>query len=488
MEEKKKIIKLDWASSSVYPAYPLFDMPSNPGTTYVGISPFSMDGDPRNYLEEIRQCRHFYKYDPIASTVINRMCEMAITDIKNRRINCTDEEVLFFNAVAKKLNRLLEAICREYLVNGMAIPDVVVGKVMGSKLDPNLGRTRYYFPDKLWVRNPENIVLKKRPLDIQRDVFLKIPEEERFFIQNEGKYKDGTFDKEAYYNLVRQFPEYVELVKNGATLIPLPSVKPVARKTMSHEDYPQPFLVPALGSLKHKLQIKMMDYSIAKKALESIRQIKVGSDEFPVEEGDDIIVDLKNQIEVARRKNGGVENIYTLYTPHTVEIVWSYPPLDALLSDAKYSEPNADIFMALGFSRVLLVGESLRSNSGTSVATTIGPVSTLNEIRLSILEWVEKLYADLAEKNGFRAYPKPSFGPIPSADLVQLVQFAIEAAKQGIISKDTVAKMFNSDFESEHSQIDAEMSIDNIPTPVELNNPAAMNPQTNEISTATEEV
>lgn len=480
--ENNKVVKLARASIGTNP---YLDVPEHPGSSIVSYSSYANTVDASNYHDKIRQCRYFYHQDPIASTVVNRMCEMAITEVKNRRVDCTDEEVKFYNAVAKKLNRLLEAISREYLVNGMAIPDVVMGRVMGSKLDPNLGRTRYVFPDKMWVRNPENIVLKKRPLDIQRDVFLKVSEDERYFILTSGQYRDGTEDVNAYMNLERQFPQYVGMVREGKTLIPLPNVRPVVRKTMSHMEYPQPFLVPALNALKHKQQIKRMDYSIAAKAIESIQQFKVGNDEFPVEEGDDIIENLKQQVEVTRKQNGAFDTVYRLYTPHTVEIEWNLPPLDALLSDEKYSEPNADIFMALGFSRVLLVGESLRSNSGTNVATTIGPVSTLNEIRSAILEWVEGLYDILAEENGFKAYPKPSFGPIPSADMVQMVQFAIEASKQGIISKDTVAKMFNSDFESEHYQIDAEMSVDSIPTPVELSNPVAMSPDTNTAAVTT---
>jgi hypothetical protein len=36
---------------------------------------------PHTYREEVHQCRFFYRYDSIASTVINRMSDMSITPI-----------------------------------------------------------------------------------------------------------------------------------------------------------------------------------------------------------------------------------------------------------------------------------------------------------------------------------------------------------------------------------------------------------------------
>jgi hypothetical protein len=133
-----------------------------------------------------------------------------------------------------------------------------------------------------------------------------------------------------------------------------------------------------------------------------------------------------------------------------------YPPLDALMSDVKYNEPNNDVFLAMGFSRVLLVGEAFRSNSGQSLTTTLGPIATLNEMRDRMIEWVRALYVRLADINGFKNIPEPKFAPIVAADTVALVQFALEAGKMGVLSKNTIAQMFSSDFETESQQITAE--------------------------------
>lgn len=411
---------------------------------------------PSNYYQEIDQCRYFYRYDPIASTVINRMADMAISEIRNRRRRCSDEEVRYFDAVAKSLDSILQAAALEYLVTGMAVPEYTITRIMGSRIHPDLGRTRYAFPANVWIRNPDNIRLRRVPGTMNRAVYLKVPAEEVTFIVENGKLPDGTFDRETYALLEQQFPEYVAKIKSGQTEIKLEDAKPILRKPMSHMDFPQPFLVPALASLKHKLRIKQLDHSIASRAIEAIRLIKAGSDEFPVTEDDPQLNDLKAQMS-AQKSVMNNELIYSLFANHTVTIEWVYPPLDALLSDVKYNEPNADIFMAMGFSRTLLVGESLRSNAGGSISSTAGPVATLNELRRALLSWVTDLYKFLAEKNGFKTIPEPVFHPIAMGELAALAQFAIEASKIGVLSRDTVARIFNSDFETEYQQAEAEV-------------------------------
>lgn len=410
------------------------------------------------YLLELDQCRYFYKFDPIASSVINRMTELAITPVQNRYGTADKTERAYYKALARGLTEMLQLAAREFLVGGYALPSYTIERLMANRIDPSLGRNRLFIPGSYWVRNQEFIELKRSPISIDRRAYIKISPAERHFIMNNGEYPDGTKDTKAYESFARAFPEYVQAVKNSTDeLIPLQHAHVIMRKPMSYDDYPQPYLVPALGSLRHKLRIKQMDYSIATRALEAIRHIKVGNDEFPVEEGDTALDDLENKI--AARQGTSREIIYSLFTNHTVEVDWIYPPLDALLSDMKYSEPNSDIFLALGFSRTLLVGESLRSNASQNVSASLGPIATINEMREGLLKWIRIMYEDMAEQNGFRNIPTPYFRPISSADLSTLMAFAIEAAKMGSISQDTIANAFGTTYEFEKEQRENEDPI-----------------------------
>lgn len=430
-----------------------------PGTTPLAISKnYSanrMNGNPTCYDEELWQSRFFYRFDPTASTVINRMAELSAGTLKNKKNDCTDEEFYYFNALVDRIWKLLSACAVEYLVSGMAIPDYATTRIMGNKLDPRLSRKRYLVPDSMWVRNPENIILRRVPFGAERRVYLKIPSEESSFIINKGVYSDGTEDKELYDMLVKDFPEYVAAINLGKTQIPLDHVQPILRKPLPNADYPQPFLVPALAAMKHKLRIKEMDHSIATKALEAILHVKAGSDEFPITEEDTILDDLKNQMQ-ARSWNAADQLIYKFYTDHTVEMKYIYPDLEALLTPSKYDAVDGDIFMAMGFSRVLLVGESAKSNAGAGPQIILGPLSMLEEMRTRLLEWVTWLYAQLADLNNFIHIPDPFFEPLVSTDTTTLVGNAAQAVKLGAISRDTYAKLYGTDFETEHRQIQLE--------------------------------
>lgn len=421
-----------------------------------------LSSTPTNYQEELYQCRFFYRQDPTASTVLNRMAELSAGDIVNTRGSCTDEELQYFDSVAEIIEPIIKTAALQYLIAGMAIPDYATTKIMGSRLNPKLGRKRYVIPDRLWCRNPENIKLKRSPFGADRIVYLRIPPDEMSFITNKGVFPDGTEDKELYAKLVSEFPDYVAAILAGKSYIPLPNVRPIYRKLQPDADYPQPFLVPALSALKHKLKIKEMDHSIATRAIEAIQLVKAGNDEFPVTEDDTTLEDLRNQM-LAKSNDALKQLVYSLYTDHTIDISWVYPPMEALLSPNKYESIDADIYMAMGFSRMLLVGEQSKSNSGAGPSVILGPMAMLEELRCSILDWVDGLYEEMADLNGFTNIPDPEFEPLTNADSVTLVANAAQAYKNGIISKDLYARLFGSNFEQQNQQIEFEKSRDVLP-------------------------
>ena len=422
----------------------------------------------RSYHETIRIIRWFYENDPIAGTVINRMADMSITTLRNRKKTKTNAEEVdddvqaYFDALVQQLRPFIKLVALEFLVHGMAIPDYTTIKLRGDKISEKLGRKRYTTIDQIWVRNPEHIVLKKRPTGMQRQVFLKVPNDELAFIQNNGVRADGTKDIEAYEYLVANFPDYVFAVKNGQTLFPLDTARPILRKETSYNEYPTPYLQNALSALQHKAYLKSMDRSIASRAIEAIRQVRVGDKDFPADQGD---IDATEAMITQSSSTG--ERIFNLFTNHTVEIIWIFPPLEALLNEAKYAEPNSDIFLGLGFPRILTVGETAKSNAADNKIASIGPKASLDDLRDAIIEWLKRLYAELAEINSFNRVPDPYFSPISTTDVTALVQFAIQAQSSGSISKDTVAQLYGSDYETEAGQITTEQEM-GVLSPTEL--------------------
>jgi hypothetical protein len=413
------------------------------------------------YHELIRYCRYFFETDTIARTVINRMVDMSITELQNEFLSEMDQSVqLYYTAVAKKLQPYLEMVALEYLVNGLAVPEVVYTTTMLNRLDRSLGRKRVEIPSSVWVRNPSNLRLKRRPAGMERAVYLEIPPEDVTFIEQKGKRPDGTDDVEAYKELVRMYPDYVKAVLKGQRVFLLPTAFPIYGDLLSHADYPIPFLKNALKAMQHKEYLKLMDQTIVARSIELVRQVKVGSDTFPAT--DDDLATTKMALAEAAASG---DRVFNLFTNHTVDIRWILPPLDALLSDVKYVEPNAEIFLALGFPRVLTVGESLRSNSSDSRIASLGPLSRLNRMREKIIRWVEHVYQDLAERNGFADWPKPVFSPIQFQDMTALTQFAIQAQQAGAISKDVIAQMYGTTYQKELEKIQQESANDQQESP-----------------------
>jgi hypothetical protein len=403
------------------------------------------------YHDLITYCRHFYERDTIARTVINRMVNLAITRLRNRKTDQDATIVKFYDAVARKLQPFLKHMATEYFIHGMAVPGITYKQIMLNRLDPTLGRKRVEIPDSMWVRNPANIKLRKKPNGFERAVYIEIPPEEATFITSKGKRSDGTDDSAAFKELQRTSPAYVKAVLAGQRLFPIEE-KPLFADIVSYNDYPLPFLQNALRAMQHKEYLKLMDQTIVSRSIELLRQIKVGSDQFPATQ-DDIEATQRAITDAA----ASGDRVFNLFTNHTVEISWVLPPLDALLNEGKYAEPNADIFLALGFPRILTVGESLRSNSSDSRIASLGPTATLTELRERILQWIQWLYEDLATRNGFADWPDPYFSPIQFQDMTALTQFAIQAQQIGSISKDTIAQLYGSTYEEEQAKIKFEV-------------------------------
>lgn len=420
------------------------------------------------YHDLVKTSRWFYKFDPIAGTVLNRMADMAVTTIRNRKktklnADAVDDTIqAYYDALVKELRPIIKQMALEYLLHGLVVPAYSFTKKRGDLISEKLGRTRYTIPEQMWLRNPDNLELKRRPTGTERQIWLKIPKADIELVQNKGIRADGTEDKDAYRYLVENFPDYVAAIRKGQTKFLLEDVRAIMRKPNSFEDYPMPFLVNALSALQHKAYLKTLDKSIASRAIEMVRHIRVGDKDFPADDDDIDAV----RVQVDANSSSG-ERVFNFYTNHTVVMEWILPPLEALLNEAKYAEPNADIFLAMGFPRILTTGETLRSNSSDSKIASLGPKATLEDLRETIIKWLTELYRELADKNNFKRFPEPYFAPIATSDYTALVQFAVDAMKEGAISKDTIAQLYGSDFETEADQITTEQES-GVLSPAEL--------------------
>jgi len=407
---------------------------------------------PKDYHKLVKVCRFFYKHDPIAGTVINKMVDCAITPLENRKSKCTDEEYEVYNALSEMLQEFYRNVCLEYLLSGLVVPHYEWVRKKGSDLSPKLNsRRRIVVPDNIWFRDPATITIKNSPIPNKKYFYVEVDPDTIRFIKSKGKLKDGTFDKETYDELVKNYPEFVKAVQEltGNRLkVKLEDIRPILSKTLPEDAYPIPYMENALESLMHKRNMRKMDYSIASRVIAAIQLIKLGNDEYPCTDEEDF-VDIKNQMNY-RTLSGQSERIYQLFANHTLQIEWVYPDTAAMLNQEKYRSIEDDIISAFGFPRTLITGETLRSNvQGGSDFAAFSPIATMETIRDKLIDWTIELYKEIRDANGFKNYPIPSFKPLRLYRLMDLSMIGQSLYMEGNISRQTRMEIVGLDFETE---------------------------------------
>jgi hypothetical protein len=418
---------------------------------------------PKDYQKLVKMCRFFYKHDPIAGTVVNKMVDTAISPLRNRKAKCSDVEVSAYDSLLDMLQEFFRNVCLEYLLSGLVIPHYEWVKKKGNELSQQLdSRRRIWVPDNIWFRDPATIVVKSSPIPNKKYYYVKVSREMIEFIQSEGKLPDGTFDKETYKALVENYPDFVAAIKKlkGSTRtleIRLTEIRPILGRCITEEAYPIPYMENALESLIHKRNLKKMDYSIAARVTAAIQLIKLGSDDFPCTDDKDFD-QIKSQMNL-RTTTGYSERIFQLFANHTLVIEWIYPNTEAMLNQEKYRTVEDDIIAAFGFPRTLITGETLRSNvTGGSDLATFSPIATMEAIRDKLVEWTKELYKEIAERNGFQHTPIPRFEPMKLYKLLDLALIGQQLYMEGSLSRTSRLETqgFDIDTELERKQAEEE--------------------------------
>ena len=407
---------------------------------------------PKEYHKLIKVCRFFYKHDPIAGTVLNKMVDCAITPLTNRKAQCDDEEYEVYNALSEMLQEFFRNACLEYLLSGLVVPHYEWGRMKGSDLSPKLNsRRRVTVPNNIWFRDPASIKVKNSPIPNKKYYYVRVDAETIAFIKSKGKLKDGTYDKETYEAYVNNYPDFVRAVMalKGTTMeIRLMDVRPILSKTLPEDVYPIPYMENALESLMHKRNLKRMDYSIAARVIGAIQLIKLGSDEFPCTDESDFD-NIRNQMNY-RTTSGVQERVYQLFANHTLQIAWVFPDTQALLNREKYTIVEDDIIAAFGFPRTLITGETLRSNvAGGSDFAAFSPIATMETIRDRLLEWLKAMYKEIKERNEFKNVPIPQFTPMRLYKLLDLNLIGQSLYMEGNISRKSRQELVGLDFDTE---------------------------------------
>jgi len=308
----------------------------------------------------------------------------------------------------------------------------------------------------MWVRDSATINIKKPRISEKESYFVKIDEDLYYFLQSKGTYPDGTEDKDLYEEIIRLYPEFVnEVLNDNDRQVLLDNPLIIKGTTTEDSAYPIPYLFPALESLKHKRNLRRMDYSIAARVISAILHVTVGSDEYPLtEDQEDTMAELEQQLQWRRGVTPAeIERVFALFTNHTVELNWVFPEVDAMLDSDKYKSVNEDIMVALGFPRILITGETERSFASDPQIATISPLHTMEKIREALLPIVKFVFLEMLDHNRIlEEYPSIKFKPLNLMSMSLFFEGLTSLYEAGNLSRESWSEAYGYDFVTEQNR------------------------------------
>lgn len=418
---------------------------------------------PKNYHRVLNMCYDFYQRGGVVSTVINRLTELTITEIRNGQRKTSNEANDYYDAVLhrnpSRMMRFLRTMGLEYFLSGMVLPKVDWVEVLGSDLSPKLKATRKYMVPTFDMYPPKLVRVVWSGWG-QKDYYLKVPQEDISLIKSGGsKIKEQQL---RYDSWVQYYPTFVELIRGGQDTILIQQVDPIIRKETSFTAYPTPFLNAALESLMYKEKIRQMDFAVASRVISAILLVQEGDKDFPLTEDNRQNLDaLQNQLYARTGNPRLLERLFMLFSNHTTKLTWISPDVEALLDQDKYRETNAELSQALGFAEILITGES--RNAQAAELSTWAIMPQMLELQGMLLEWMRPIYEQAALLNSFRNVPEPAFKPIQLQDFVKTAAVFAQAFKEGNISRTTRDEQIGLNFETEQElMIDEKALIDEL--------------------------
>lgn len=422
--------------------------------------------DSTPYSKLVDDCRFYYKKDSLASTVINKVVAIAINGLifKDITRNYSKTEKAVFEQLMVDIVPFLRQVSLSYLVSGLAIPEITFTEVDKEFLE--LRGIKYYnqmmYPTEMWLRDSASIIIKRPLIGSGESYFLKIPDEIKNFIETKGEYPDGTEDKELYRKIVQMYPDFVRAVRKGEDTILLDNPLIIKGETTVDDPYPVPYLNAALEPLRHKRNLRRMDYSIASRVISAVLHVKVGNDIFPLTEDDETtLTALEDQFKWRDKMTPDVvDRVCTLFTNHTVDMAWVFPEVDSMLDQKKYEAVNQDIMVAMGFPRILITGETERSFTSDPEVATLSPIYTMEALRSQLQPIIRAICYNIYKFNSkIKTIPEFVFKPISLMSLRLFYEGLNELYNTGNLSRKSYAEAYGFDLVGELEQRSEEQEL-----------------------------
>jgi hypothetical protein len=234
------------------------------------------------------------------------------------------------------------------------------------------------------------------------------------------------------------------------------------------EDWGTPFLYGIIEDLLLKDKMKQADRSALDGVINTIRLWKLGDSENKILPTPAAVNKLLNILQ--HNVGGGSKDIVW---DDMIDLQVEYPPTDKILGSDKYKSVNSDIIKGLGIPDSLVGGTDLGTrNAQTGFIQLKTLVERLEYVRDKCAKWIQNELDIVAKAMGFKTSPFISFENMSLRDESAEKQLMIQLLDRGLISVETVHKVFGNNFVVELENIRLEQEIrDKEPKILEKANP-----------------
>jgi len=218
-----------------------------------------------------------------------------------------------------------------------------------------------------------------------------------------------------------------------------------------HEDWADPLLWPVMSDIHYKNKLRQMDISVCNSVINAITIFRLGDWKAG-------FVPPKEQFDKFAELLRTPTQAMTMVWNDAISVETSYPPVDKILSMAKYESVDRDILRGLGVPDTLL-GGTVGQNFSTGFLGVRTLLERLEEGRNTVMRWINKQLEIIAAIMGHRDIPKVRFGRMSLRDEKAEKQLILNLLDRNIISIEAVLEAFGEDFEIELERLRDEEKI-----------------------------
>lgn len=208
-----------------------------------------------------------------------------------------------------------------------------------------------------------------------------------------------------------------------------------------HEDWADPLLWPVMNDIHYKNKLRQMDISVCNSVINAVTIFRLGDWKAG-------FVPPKQHFEKFAELLRTPTQAMNMVWNDAISVETSYPPVEKILSIAKYESVDRDILRGLGVPDTLL-GGTVGQNFSTGFLGVRTLLERLEEGRNTVMRWINKQLEMIAAIMGHRDVPKIRFGRMSLRDEKAEKQLILNLLDRNIISIEAVLEAFGEDFEIE---------------------------------------